>query len=152
MNGLKIAYMICLPAKQVTNNVLIFKILEYNMWLSPIEMFFRAIYVMYNIHFTVYHFSFLRVPCFLFPFWKNWRVGLAQSPWTPLRSDSNSQSWNIRQRMLKDEYIKEWMVWKSEKRVFWETSHLIKYPIYFFFYFQYRRKKYKTRDPWNGSN
>ena len=39
-----------------------------------------------------------------------------QSPWTTFRSDSNSQSCNIRQKIRKDEYIKECMVWKSGKK------------------------------------
>ena len=34
--------------------------------------------------------------------------------------DSNSQSRNIRWKMRKDEYIKDCMVWKSGKRIFWD--------------------------------
>ena len=74
-------------------------------------------------------------------------VPLAQSPWTTFRSDSISQSCNIRRKMRKDEYIKECMVWKSGKKVFFFLNS-----VYSFFNFQFLRKKYETRVAGNGSN
>ena len=38
------------------------------------------------------------------------------------------------QKMCNAEYIKVCMVWKTGKEVFWEKSHFMKYPVYFFFF------------------
>ena len=39
---------------------------------------------------------------------------------------------------------------KIRKKVFWENSHSMKYPVYFFFNFEYIRKKSETRVAVNG--
>ena len=85
--------------------------------------------------------------------WINIRTNLApppQSPWTTFGSDS-SQSCNIRQKMRKDEYIKECMVWKSEKGILGKVK-FYEMPCIFFLNFQYLRKKYVIRVAGNVSS
>ena len=50
---------------------------------------------------------------------------------SPFRSDSNSQSCNIRQKMntLRDAWFEN-----PDKKVFWEKSHFMKNPVYFFLF------------------
>ena len=79
-------------------------------------------------------------------------IPLPQSPWTTFRSDSNSQSCNILQKMRKNEYSKECMVWKSGKKGIFGKVTLYEKPCIFLFNFQYLRKGYVTKVVGNVSS
>ena len=75
----------------------------------------------------------------------------SQYPWTTFRSDSNSQSCNIRWKMRKDEYIKEDGLKIRKKGILGKVAFLKK-PCIFFLLFSLSPEKVWNKSCGNGSS